>query len=538
MSGACLPHVVWSPIVPECCRKRLRVMKKTLSDRVAGLCGCWPIPGIERHRHKVDGRGGMPETSPPARLAEPAITSVPARGTLSIRDILPRLRTLRLSNLSPLRNSTMIKQLVLPSCFRSSPHFSLSLALSLILFSAVASADNWPSWRGPMNRGISAEKHIPSSWSTTQNRLWRVELPGAAGATPVVWGDHIFLTTVDGNDLVLMCFTTEGELKWRQVQGRGNKEVRGDEGNSAAASPVTDGNHVWAFFADGSLGCYEFDGNQVWAMDVQKQYGKFDIQFGLTSTPVLHGDQLYLQLIHSGGAKVVALKKDSGEEVWAVGRESDAHSECEHSYSSPIAYDDGTTRFLLTHGADYSIAYDLQDGSEIWRVGDLHPPNRYDPTLRFVSSPVAVDGMIVVPSAKLGPTVALKPDGTGDITNKQKHYHWTFDTTPDVPSPLILEDYVYLCRENGNLICLDRNTGKQIYEQRTNRIRHRASPVYADGKIFLSGRDGKVTVVQPGPDFKILAQNDLEESLAASPAISNGRIYLRTFDALWAIGEE
>ncbi len=417
-------------------------------------------------------------------------------------------------------------------------HSVFSLALGLVLLSAAGSAANWPSWRGAMNQGISDEKNIPTSWSSTENRLWRVDLPGPAGSTPVIWEDHIFLTSVDGDDLVLMCFTTAGQLKWKQTQGQGNKDVRGDEGNSAAASPVTDGKHVWAFFADGSLGCYDFDGNRVWSVDVQKQYGKFDIAFGLTSTPVLHGDQLYLQLIHSGGAKVVALKKESGQKVWAVPRISDAHSECEHSYASPIAYDDGTTRFLLTHGADYSIAFDMNDGREIWRVGGLHPPDRYDPTLRFVSSPVAVDGMIVIPSAKQGITVAIKPDGKGDITGKEAHYHWTFEVTPDVPSPLILEDYVYLCRENGNLICLDRKTGQQVYEERTNRIRHRASPVYADGKIFLSGRDGKVTVVQPGKTFKILAQNDLEESLAASPAISGGRIYLRTFDALWAIGEK
>lgn len=420
----------------------------------------------------------------------------------------------------------MLKPLVLP------------LALFLVAHTPAASAENWPSWRGPKNQGISQETGIPTQWSTSENRLWRFALPGAAGASPAVWDNHIFVTTVDGNDLVLMCITADGKLKWQQVQGRGNKEVRGDEGNSAAASPLTDGEHVWAFFGDGSLGCYNFDGDRVWLVDVQKQYGEFDIGFGMTSTPVLHGDRLYLQLIHSGGAKVVSLDKRSGQQAWAVERVSDAHSECEHSYASPIVYDDDQTRFLLTHGADYSIAYDLDDGRELWRVGDLHPPNRYDPSLRFVSSPVAVAGMIVIPSAKQGPTIAVKPHGQGDITKQPEFYHWTFAVTPDVPSPLILDDYVYLCRENGNLVCLERATGKQVYEHRTNRIRHRASPVYADGKIFLSGRDGKVTVVQPGAEFKILAQNDLEESLAASPAISGGRIYLRTFDALWAIGEQ
>lgn len=413
-----------------------------------------------------------------------------------------------------------------------------SLAIALGVMAGTTHADNWPSWRGPLNQGISPDENVPTTWSKSENVLWRVELPGAAGSTPVVWDDHVFLTTVDGDDLVVKCFTTDGKQKWSKAQGRGNKEVRGDEGNSAAASPVTDGKHVWAFFADGTLAAYDFDGKEVWKKDLQKEYGRFDIAFGLTSTPVLHGENIYLQLIHSGGAKVIALKKETGKEAWAVKRESDAHSECEHSYASPIAYDDGQTKFLLTHGADYSIAYDFETGKEIWRVGGLHPPGRYDPTLRFVSSPVAVDGMIVIPSAKRGPTVAVKPDGKGDITEKKEHYHWTFEVTPDVPSPLVIGDYVYLCRENGNLICLEKETGKQVYEERTNRIRHRASPVYAAGKIFLSGRDGKVTVVEPGPEFKILAQNDVEEPLASSPAISQGRIYLRTFDALWAIGEK
>ncbi len=410
--------------------------------------------------------------------------------------------------------------------------------LSLFCLVGYASAENWPSWRGPNNQGISSEKNVPTQWDRDTNILWRLPLPGAAGATPVVWEDRIFLTTIAGEELVLMCVGTDGVEKWRSKLGSGNRNVRGDEGNSAAPSPSTDGKHVWAFFANGSLGCFDFEGNEVWQFDVQQRYGKFDIQFGMTSTPVLHEDKLYLQLIHSGGAKVVALDKNTGNEVWAVPRPSDAIEECEHSYASPIVYNGPEAQFLLTHGADYSVAYDLQTGEELWRVGGLHPPAQYDVTLRFVSSPVAKDGMVVVPSAKRGITSAVKTTAQGNITGKDEHYHWTFDVTPDVPSPLIVGDYVYLCRENGNFIALERKTGKQLYEERTNRIRHRASPVYAAGNIYLTGRDGKVTVVKAGPQFEIVAQNDVGEAIAASPVISNGRIYLRTFDALWAIGNE
>ncbi|PQO48199.1 PQQ-binding-like beta-propeller repeat protein [Blastopirellula marina] len=412
-----------------------------------------------------------------------------------------------------------------------------ALLVLVALFASPVAAENWPSWRGPENQGISSETNVPVEWGPEKNIAWRLPLPGAAGSTPVVWGDNIFLTSIAGDDLVLLCIDTKGKEKWRRKLGSGNRNVRGDEGNSAAPSPSTDGKHVWVFFSNGSLACFDFDGKEIWQFDVQERYGKFDIQFGLTSTPVLHGDKLYLQLIHSGGAKVVALDKATGKEAWAVARPSDARMECEHSYASPIVYDGEEAKFLLTHGADYSIAYDLETGEELWRVGGLHPPGRYDVTLRFVSSPVAKDGMVVVPSAKRGITVAVKTTSKGDITEKRDNYFWTFEITPDVPSPLIVGDYVYLCRENGNLVVLEKETGKELYEERTNRNRHRASPVYANGKIYLTDRDGLVTVVEEGPEFKILAQNDLGEPIAASPVFSNGRIYLRTFDALWAIGE-
>ncbi|EAQ79628.1 outer membrane protein assembly factor BamB family protein [Blastopirellula marina] len=410
--------------------------------------------------------------------------------------------------------------------------------LTILLPRAVAHAENWPDWRGPNNAGISHEKNLPTQWSKDQNVAWRVELPGAAGATPVIWDDHIFLTSVEGDDLVLICLDTSGKQLWKKSVGSGNRVVRSDEGNSASPSPVTDGKHVWCFFTTGDLACFDFAGKEIWKTNVQDRFGKFDIQFGMTSTPVLDNGKLYLQLIHSGGAKVIALNAETGGEVWQVKRESDAYAECEHSYASPMIYDDGQLKFLLTHGADYSIAYDLESGKELWRVGGLHPPAGYDETLRFVASPLAAPGLIVVPSAKRGILVAVKPDSQGNITDKADSYFWKFDTTPDVPSPLAVGDYVYLCRENGNLICLDRKTGEELYEERTHRDRHRASPVFGDGKIYLTSRDGQVTVVKPGPKFEILAENKLDEEISASPAISGGRIYLRTFKALWAIGPQ
>ncbi len=421
------------------------------------------------------------------------------------------------------------------------------LALALVYFvPSVAWADNWPTWRGPHQNGICDETNLPTKWSSDDNVAWKLPLPGPAGATPVVWNDQIFVSTVDSDQLLLLAIGTDGKERWRQQVGQGNKDVRGDEGNSASPSPVTDGQHVWVMMGNGQMACYTLAGKQVWALDLAERYGPFKIQFGMSSTPVLYQDRILLQFIHGDGqaetheASVAAIDKLTGKEIWRTGRVTGASQENEHSYASPILYDDGTQHYLVTHGADYVVAYDTQDGRELWRCGGLNPRNDpkrdYHPTLRFVASPAAADGLIVVPTAKNGPVFALRPGFRGDITRNPKAHVWTLpDNTPDVPSPVIHNGLVYLCRENGNLICLEAQSGEVIYQERTHRDRHRASPVLGDGKLYLTARDGKVTVVQTGREFKILSQNDLGESISASPAISNGTIYLRTFDSLWAI---
>jgi outer membrane protein assembly factor BamB len=422
--------------------------------------------------------------------------------------------------------------------------FTIRLAVFLLAAALThtgypAQAENWPQWRGARHDGISGETGLPLAWSKTENVVWRLALPGPAGATPVVWDEHIFLTSAEGERLALLAVSTDGKLLWKREMASENKTVRGDEGNSASPSPSTDGRHVWAMMGTGDIGCYTFDGREVWKFNLQDRYGKFDIQFGMTSTPVLDGDRLYLQLLHSGGHLVLALDKATGSEIWKQHRPSDARAECEHSYSSPTLYRDDRLELLLTHGCDYIVAHQLSDGAEVWRCGGLNPKGNYNPTLRFVASPVAVPGLVIVPSAKNGPVLALDPASKGDITDSKEGHFWTRDhNTPDVPSPLVVDGLVYLCREDGTLLCLDAKTGEEYYTRRTHADRHRASPVYADGKIFLTARDGTISVVKPGKTFEILATNDMTESISSSPVISGGRIYLRTFEALYAIGRK
>lgn len=422
-----------------------------------------------------------------------------------------------------------------------------SVVAAVTLLTGTVNAENWPSWRGPSGNGLSSEKNLPAEWSPTQNIAWKIPLPGPAGATPVVWGDRIYVTSVNeaGQLLLLAIDTNNGKQVWEQVVAKGNKNSRGDEGNSASPSPVTDGEHVWSFMGDGTLGCYSKSGKEVWKINLQDRYGQFVIQFGMSSTPVLDDGVLYFQLIHGEGnpktreACVVALDGATGSQIWRVDRPSDAEAENEHSYASAVLYKDGNTKLLLTHGADFIIAHDLKDGHEVWRCGGLNrrndPSLRYDPTLRFVASPVAVPGMIIAPSAKGHPILAIKGDGQGDITDVADKHYWTYKKTPDVPSPVIVGDLAYLCMENGNLTVLEAQSGKEVYTQATHRMRHRASPVYGDGKLYLTARDGKVHVIQTGREFKVLAVNDLGEDQSSSPAISNGAIYMRTFQHLWAI---
>ena len=416
---------------------------------------------------------------------------------------------------------------------------TLILGLAMFLVITNSFADNWQQWRGAHNDGISQESDAPIQWSQTENVKWRLPLPGEAAATPVVWENKIFLTSAEGDALVLMCISTNGEELWKQTLGHGNRSVRGGEANFAAPSPATDGEHVWAFLGTGDLACYDFDGNQVWHTNIADRYGKFRLGFVMSSTPVLDKDRLYIQLIHSNAWLVLALDKMTGKEIWKHDRKSDATAECEHAYTSPILYRDAEREYLVVHGADYVTAHNLEDGSEIWRCGGLNPISSYNYSLRLVASPVATQGLIVVPSAKNGPVLGINPAAApGDITDSEWQIWKRQQGTPDVPSPIIHDGLVYLCRENGDLICLDAENGEQYYRERTHRHRHRASPVYANGHIYLTSRDGVITVVKAGPEFEVVASNAMGEDIAASPAIANGTLYLRSYQALYAIRVE
>ena len=438
-------------------------------------------------------------------------------------------------------------------------------ALAILCFLCVlpARAENWPDWRGPDHDGVSHETGLPTKWSATENVAWKLKMPGKAGSTPIIWGNTIFLTSVDGvepktepkkkgmkkeagndpapSELLLLAVSTDGKELWRRKLGKSNRgKIRYDEGNDASASPACDGTFVYCFFGSGDLACFDFDGHEIWHRDIQKDYGSFSIQHGMHQSPVVYGDRLYLALIHNNGHWLIALDKATGKEIWKQKRERDARGESREAYASPILWKNGDQMQIVVLGADYATGHRLTDGKEVWRLGELNPKGpKYSTALRIIASPTPSTEGLVVPTARGGLIICLRPGVKGEVGPGNPFEMWRkAKGAPDVPTPVMHDGLAYVPRENGLLQCWDFKTGDELYAQRLERVnddRFRGSAVYGDGKVYVTARDGTCSVVEAGPKFKLLAVNNLPDTITASPAISGGTIYLRGFADLYAI---
>lgn len=413
-------------------------------------------------------------------------------------------------------------------------------ALLVAALAARAPADNWPQWRGPKSDGHSAETGLPTEWSADKNVAWKLKLPGAGAGTPAVWGENIFLTSADGDDIVLMCVGTDGKEKWKQVLTHtGKLKYKGGEANDASASCSTDGAHVWAFAGNGNLACFTVSGKEVWTADIQK-YGQFRIQFGVHWTPVVYKGVVYLQVMHREAQVLVALDATTGKEVWKVDRPGYGKGESPDVYASATIWEGEGGPLLVAHGNDYCTGHKLTDGSEVWRVTGLNPKN--NGAWRFVSSPLVTPDLIVVPSCKDGPTVAFNPVGAkGDIDADGKAELWRLPSgasfrTPDVIAPVRVGDIVYFAAD-GPFTAVEAKTGKPIYREQLTKAIHRSNLVAADGNIYVTAVNGVTDVVKAGPAFKKVATNTLPDTIYAGPAVSGGRIYFRGFEHLWAVGK-
>jgi len=413
------------------------------------------------------------------------------------------------------------------------------LLVTVLLCHAAAhlAADPWPQWRGPALNGVSAESNLPSQWSKTTNITWKLALPAFSGSTPIVWGDRIFLSVAEGSDLFLWCVDRiRGAAVWKQRLGGGNTKMM--KQNMSSPSPVTDGRSVWVMTGTGILKAFDFQGRELWTRDIQREYGQFGLNWGYASSPLLYEDALYLQVVHgmrtNAASYVLRIDKATGRTVWRVERPTPARFESHDAYTTPALLRYGNAVEIIIAGGDVVTGHDPSSGRELWRAAGLNPSN--DGGNRIVASPVVFLDAIYTPSRER-PLLAFKAGGRGDVT--KSHLLWSFNNGPDVPTPVTDGTYLYVVRDNGVLFCLDAKSGRVVYgPQRLRSATYSSSPVLADGKIYFGNEDGVTVVIKAGPRFELVAENDLDDYMLSSPAISDGQIFIRTSGFLYAIGQK
>jgi outer membrane protein assembly factor BamB len=429
---------------------------------------------------------------------------------------------------------------------------ALVVCAGLLLAGSVRA--NWPQWRGPNSDGSTKTAHgLAVTWTETDNVLWRTKLPSWSAATPIIWGDTIFITSAEegsptldrgkrrppgasaADKIFLFAINRkDGSVRWQRQIDSGNQLFR--KQNSASPSPITDGKHVWIMTGNGKFACLGMDGKEVWKRDIQAEYGKFGLNHGYASTPLLHGDRLYVQVLHGMNTDdpsyVFAVDKMSGKNVWKVERPTDAIKESPDNYGTPqLATVEGKLQLVIS-GGDYVTGHDLNTGKELWRLGGLNPGA--NPFNRTIASSLVIGGTVITPSTRGNPFVAFKAGGSGNITGKQEL--WKNNLGADVPTPTTDGKYIYVVVDNGILNCLEAATGKVIYQgQRIERGTYSASPLLADGKIYCVNEEGTTTVIKAGPVFEILGVSKLDSLTLASPVAVDNQIFIRTADYLYCI---
>ena len=423
-------------------------------------------------------------------------------------------------------------------------HSVATVTFAMLCATATLVADNWPSWRGPTLNGVSAESNLPTTWSATQNISWKLPLPAYSGSTPIIWGDRVFLNvaTASGSGALELWAIdrVKHEVIWKRPIANGNHIER--KQNMSSPSPVTDGTRVWVMTGVGILKAFDFAGTELWSRDIQADYGRFGLNWGYASSPLLHDGALYVQVLHGmktdDPSYVLKIDATTGKTIWHVLRPTNAQLESPDSYTTPTLLHAGGKAEVVVTGGDAVTAHDPATGHESWRATVLNPSG--DRNYRIVSSPLVAGGLVIAPSRN-NPLVALRPGGAGDVS--RTHVAWAFQRGPDVPTPVSDGTYLYVVNETGVVYCLRLATGDVVYgPERLPNDFYSASPTLADGKIYVTGETtGITTVYSAGPKFQILASNSLGDVCPnfclSTIAVSEGQLFLRTAGMLWVIGD-
>ena len=413
-----------------------------------------------------------------------------------------------------------------------------------VSLSAQVAGDSWPGFRGATGAGVSSERKLPVVWSIDTNLAWRVPLPGRANSSPVVVAGRVFVTTQksDHSLWVIGVRTEDGTKVFEKEVGSGEVSAKGPRNlyahrhNAATPTPVADEERVWSFFGTGLLVCLSRNGELKWERDLAQEYGEYDVQFGMASSPRLWGDVIFIMCIHKGPSYVVAIDKKTGDEVWKVERTFEAAADGKDGYATPTIYERGDRTELLVAGADHVNAYDPRSGRQLWVSGGLAVNSTFG---RVIASPATSgDDVLVIcsgnPQGGVGHALGIKAGGDGDVT--KSHRLWKFGPgSPDSPTPVCYGGRVYMIKDNGVGFCLDLKSGEKVWERRLGKGPYRASAIAGDGKIYALSRDGVCSVIKATPSGEIIATNELEGTFFATPAISDSTLYLRSHDSLYAV---
>ncbi len=434
--------------------------------------------------------------------------------------------------------------------------FVYSAAL-LLLIALPSQAENWPHWRGPQFNGSTTETNLPSEWSRTDGVVWNVELDGAAASTPIIWEDRVFLSGLASQQdaLQAMCFDrADGKLLWKHNVAEGVR--RDDRSSYAAPSPVTDGKLVYFFFSNGDLVCHDFDGQRKWARNIQKDYGTFAFQWTFATSPTLYGGKLYMQVLQrdvpidgrgfadrKNESYLLAMDPKTGKTLWRHIRPSEAVAESLESFSTPVPLVDGDREELLVTGGDALTGHDPATGKELWRWDNLNPVKISH--WRLVPSAVAGDGVMLICGPKRSPVFAVKQGLSGHLSDDD--LAWSSDeirdVTADVPTPAFYDgDFFILSDVRKSLSRVAAATGEVKWTIETpGRAKYEASPLAADGKIYLINFQGQVDVIDAknGNVINSIEMDDPEgrEVVRSSVVAAHGQLFIRTTRNLYCVGK-
>lgn len=389
-------------------------------------------------------------------------------------------------------------------------------------------ASYWPRWRGPSGQGQVEGTSYVDTWSKTDNVKWRAPVPGRGHSSPIVWGDYVFLTTAKGEaELFMLAFNrTDGRLLWEtEVPTPLGVEHTYWKNSKASATPTTDGELVYASFGTHGLAAFDFTGTLVW----HRQFGRIDNYHGTAGSPVLYKDRVFLYQDHrrtsDTGAFVAAFDKKTGETLWWTDRTQTV------GWGTPIVIDAGARDELIVNSQQLVQAYDPETGRELWRVRGM--------LREVIPTCVVGHGLVFCSSGRAGPTFAIRPGGSGDVTDT--HVVWSSPKgSPFVPSGILHGDLLYLVNDMQSILTVYvAKTGEVAYQGRLGqavREGFSASPVAVGNKLFFTNDMGQTFVVEAGPEFRLLHVNELDAQVIASPALVDNVWYWRTDTELLAIG--